>query len=63
MNSKSIFLLDKCWEIIKAIDDCTDCFLLYIEEKDLSMKKLFAAIHEKKCRELHSIVNEAYEKL
>ncbi len=63
MNSKSVFLLDVCWQLMKAIDDCTDWFLIYIEEKDPTMKKLFEAVHEKKCRKLQIIVEDIYAKL
>lgn len=48
---------------MKAIDDCTDWFLLYIDEKDPSMKKFFEAVHDKKCRELQTVVRDIYAKL
>lgn len=60
----SVFeLLTICGDLIKVIDDCTDWFLLYIEEKDPAQKRLFDAVYQSKCQKCRETAERAYEQL
>ena len=64
-NTKSITsygLLMLAGQLVKAIDDCTDWFLLSREQRDSEKKEIYNAVYEVKCRSYRRILEEVYEK-
>jgi len=56
-------LLTMCLELIRAIDDCTDWFVLSRWETNPVKKAAYEAIYEEKNKEYLKILEATYEKL
>ena len=56
-------LLELAGHLIKAIDDCSDWFVLSRWERDSVKKAVFEAIYEAKNKEYLSVLEEVHEKL
>ncbi len=63
MNAKTYELLETCGKVIKAIDDCTDWFLLRTFQKDKAKKQLYETIYKKKFQKLQKLVEEELRRI
>lgn len=56
-------LLVLAGQLIKAIDDCTDWFLLSRAQRDQEKREIYSAIYEAKCRKYRRVLEDVYGKL
>jgi len=56
-------LLTHIGRLVKAIDDCTDWFLLSREQKDPDKREVYEAIYEAKNRIYLRVLKEVHEQL
>lgn len=56
-------LLVLAGRIVKAIDDCTDWFLLSREQRNPEKREIYSAIYEAKYRSYRRVLEEVYGKL
>ena len=56
-------LLTLAGQLIKAIDACTDWFLLSRLQRDTEKREIYSAIYEAKCRTYRRVLEEVHGKL